>query len=60
MLWTVCAVSDNPLRAHPISGRRRSCRQDVSGPRAWLAAAEAALNAFAVTFGDRFPTAETY
>jgi hypothetical protein len=44
-----------PLSGDPVAGPDR-CRQGTMDD----AVVESALNAFAITFGDRFPAAETY
>jgi transposase-like protein len=33
---------------------------DWNGPRRWMMRWKPAINAFAITFGDRWPAAETY
>jgi hypothetical protein len=46
------------------AARALAWRSDISSENRWTvgptAARKPALNAFAITFGDRFPAAETY
>jgi putative transposase len=43
-----------PVPGHPFPG------PDRTGRTRWAMRWKPALNAFAITFGDRFPAAETY